>query len=366
MKVIFNFTYIICMSLIILLATNNSFADVGFLLIVLVINLISYKIEHRKWMTTVEMIVVILATYQNPIFSYFFGMIIYKLILEKNYIAVMPVLLAIFTLSEHIALEILVTTMLLCGYFAYYISVATDKALSLEKKHDDERALRFSIENEMSMMFDSFDKVEQLAKLSERSRIAMNIHDNVGHSIAGVLMQLQAAKKIENIDKNKSKELYGEATKKLAGTLEMLREIVHDLKPAKSIGVESIKKIVNGFKFCDIEATYTGDFTSISAVHLEVITAIVKEALTNIIKHSRASAVKFALESNKKFLRLYIKDNGIGCDKITENLGIRSMKTRAQNIGGSFSIGNDNGIVIVCMLIHVSKEGGVSFAYTNS
>ena len=70
----------------------------------------------------------------------------------------------------------------------------------------------------------------------------MDFHDNIRHSIAGVLMQLQAAKKIEGVNKRKAEELYETSTKKLARTLDMLREIVHDMQPADPIGIEHIKK----------------------------------------------------------------------------------------------------------------------------
>ena len=350
MKAIFSFAYILCMSLIVVLATNNSFIDTGLLLVILIINLIDYKFKVNKWTAIFEMFILIVATSLNPVFAYFFGMITYKLIVQKLYLALVPILLASFVFSKHIELEVLIPTMLLSAYFACNISAISEKNLALEKKQDNERFLLSATENEMSIMSESLEKVEHLAKLSERNRIAMDIHDNVGHSIAGVLMQLQAAKKVEGVDKYKSNELYEASTKKLASTLEMLREIVHDLKPSNPLDLEHIKWIVSEFEFCDIDATYTGNFARISAVHLEIITTILKESLTNIIRHSRASSVKLGIESNKKFIRLYIKDNGIGCDSIMENLGIRSMRTRVENVGGNFSIGNDNGIVIVCMI----------------
>ncbi|MBN4056494.1 sensor histidine kinase [bacterium AH-315-K05] len=344
------------MSIIIILTTSNAFVDTGLLLIILIISLVSFKGMHSKWMTTVQMIAIILATYQNPMFAYFFGMVIYSLIMGKNFLAVLPLLLASYIFSSYIEIEILLPTMLLCGYLSYNVSVVNDKALKLAKKYDDERMLRSSAESHNQLTFDTIDKVEQFAKLKERNRIAMDIHDNIGHSIAGVLMQFQAAKKIDPIDKNKADKLYEASTKRLAETLGMLREIVHDLKPANLIGVEYIKEIVDDFKFCDIDATYTGNFTNISAVHIEIVTTILKEALTNIIKHSKATKVKLTLDSNKKYLRLFIKDNGLGCEDITENLGIRSMRARVENVGGNFSIGNNNGIVIVCVLFMGNSE----------
>ncbi|MCD5415192.1 MAG: histidine kinase [Clostridiales bacterium] len=352
------------MSLVIILSTNNAFADTGSLLIILAINVISLKIKNHKWMTIIEVFVIILATYQNPVYAYFFGMLVYKLISEKTYLAVMPVLLATYVFSSYIELEILISTMALCAYFAYSISVVSDKALSLEKKHDNERVVHSDVKIDLSMRLDSLDKVEHLAKLSERSRISMDFHDNIRHSIAGVLMQLQAAKKIEGVNKRKAEELYETSTKKLARTLDMLREIVHDMQPADPIGIEHIKKIIEDFNFCEIDAIYTGNFTNISVVYLEIIIVILKEAVTNITKHSKATKVIVKLDLNDKFLRLYIKDNGLGCESITENLGVRSMRNRVQNIGGNFSIGNDNGIVIVSVFF--LAERSVCYAHINS
>lgn len=55
---------------------------------------------------------------------------------------------------------------------------------------------------------------------------------------------------------------------------------------------------------------------------MEMLCSNIKEALTNAAKHSRATKVEISIETNERYVRLYIRDNGVGCASVKEGLGL--------------------------------------------
>jgi signal transduction histidine kinase len=98
---------------------------------------------------------------------------------------------------------------------------------------------------------------------------------------------------------------------------------------------------------------------------METIVTNIKEALTNITKYSSATKAYISIEVNEKYIRLYIKDNGVGSKKIKEGLGLSGMRERVRNVGGSISISSEDGFLIVC-IIPIDSKGGKIFETTNS
>jgi signal transduction histidine kinase len=70
--------------------------------------------------------------------------------------------------------------------------------------------------------------------------------------------------------------------------------------------------------------------------------AIAQEALNNALKHARAHAVTVSIEGDNQVLRLTVCDDGVGfvyADALKAGgMGLHSMRTRAERLGGSFEI----------------------------
>ena len=76
-----------------------------------------------------------------------------------------------------------------------------------------------------------------------------------------------------------------------------------------------------------------GDLSQLSPSHAEMISAILKEALTNASRHSQATRVVVNREVRDNIVRLLIRDNGVGCEKIKEGMGLSGMRERVSNLG---------------------------------
>jgi signal transduction histidine kinase len=74
-------------------------------------------------------------------------------------------------------------------------------------------------------------------------------------------------------------------------------------------------------------------------MHLAVY-RILQEALSNILKHAEATAATVEILQNETLLYLSISDNGKGCETLASSsgIGITNMRTRAENLNGTFVI----------------------------
>ena len=90
-------------------------------------------------------------------------------------------------------------------FFAVKTSNYERKEKQFHKTFDKERKYSSELEQTKSKLLNSSKSIAYLAEVTEWNRIAQEIHDTIGHSIAGILIQLQAAFKLFDRDGEKSR-----------------------------------------------------------------------------------------------------------------------------------------------------------------
>ncbi len=239
---------------------------------------------------------------------------------------------------------------LICSYAGYLRRQMEEAGSTYRQAYDQERKNRYMLEETKNKLLQAADETAHLAEIRERNRIAREIHDSIGHDLAGNLMQLQAAEKIMDKDPAKTRELIQKTVKGLAGSVELLRSTVHNIRPRQSLGWAYFEKIIENFHYCPVEFRHKGDASLLTPRQVEIIASTLKEALTNTARHSDATGVEVEIEIRERMIRLFVKDNGSGCRQLREGMGISGMRERIQNAGGSFVVTPHTGFMIVCTL----------------
>lgn len=145
------------------------------------------------------------------------------------------------------------------------------------------------------------------ATLSERNRIAREIHDNVGHMLTRSLLQVGALKVIAGDDA--LDEPLTELQNTLNTAMTNVRTSVHDLHD-DAIDLEStLHEIIDGVNTTKISLEYDVEGTLPNPIKYAFI-AIVKEADNNIQKHSNAKMLPSSLYASRILSCLSIADNG--------------------------------------------------------
>jgi signal transduction histidine kinase len=89
-----------------------------------------------------------------------------------------------------------------------------------------------------------------------------------------------------------------------------------------------------------------GDLDELSEEALETANAIVAEALANAAKHSGSTEVSVRIRAERGVLRIEVEDRGRGFERLDEDqphFGLRLMRARAEEIGGTILIESEPG-----------------------
>lgn len=182
-------------------------------------------------------------------------------------------------------------------------------------------------------------RVRDLTIIKERNRLAQDIHDSIGHSLTGLIMHLDFTEKIFEESKEKTKDLIIKSQDLARESLKDLRKAVDTLKEESKemVLVEAVEDMISNFKFLDrvqIEFNYDEEIESISIDIKDALYRVIQEAVTNSLKHGKAEHIIISLQSIGEELKLTIKDNGKGTDKIEKNNGLMGIEKRIKDLAG--------------------------------
>lgn len=232
----------------------------------------------------------------------------------------------------------------------YIIKAWSEREIIYLKAADRERKQRYEVEQLKNELLFASNEVARLVETSERNRIAQQLHDNVGHEIAGALIALQTYKKLEENGDERSKEVLESVLKRIESSSLKLRETVYGLKPLMEGGAARLQKLCEEFSFCQINYRFIGDTNRVPAMIWVILEPCLKEALTNITKYSKATEVEVRLDITEYIIRMNIRDNGVGTKAFDSGLGLYGIRERVRAAGGTVSIESTNGFMITCIL----------------
>jgi signal transduction histidine kinase len=191
----------------------------------------------------------------------------------------------------------------------------------------------------------SAQEIEKLAMDQERSRIARDIHDALGHSLTALNIQIESALKLWEKDPHRAQQFLSNAKRLGSQSLQEVRQSVATLRQDPLAGdtlENAIARLLQDVENNPAHAvTVTPDIQlsrPLPANLSAILYRIVQEGLTNIIKHANASHIHLHLVSSEAIATLTLEDNGTGFNPslARTGFGLQSMRDRAESTGGTF------------------------------
>ena len=190
-------------------------------------------------------------------------------------------------------------------------------------------------------------------QLNERVRISKEIHDDLGSSLTTISLLTEVLK--TKIDGVKVPEV-AKISATSARMVDSMNEIVWALNVHNDTLdslVAFIRKYARDFlqdtpiKLV-FEEDVNQDFTLQGNVRRSIY-LVVKEAINNVVKHADAQQVKLNIQTDNNKLTIMIEDDGNGINEAKKSAfgnGLRNMKQRIEDIGGTFAMYQTKGMVV--------------------
>ncbi|MFD7169560.1 sensor histidine kinase [Streptomyces violascens] len=180
------------------------------------------------------------------------------------------------------------------------------------------------------------------AVLTERGRIARDVHDVLAHSLAGINMQLELADAlIDTGDLDKVREANRKAHSMVKESLKQAQWTVHALREDSLPLVESLTAMLESSGHRDA-LTVTGTARDVPSRVTQNLLRIAQEALTNAARHAPGGDVRVELTYAAESMRLTVS-NSPATRKVTpgvgSGMGLIGMRERAALLGGTITAG---------------------------
>jgi len=215
---------------------------------------------------------------------------------------------------------------------------------------DAEVSKYYKLESLQSDLMTSLKQVEKMTKVSERSRISREIHDNAGHEIVAAYISLQTVRKLFESEDAEILELYDTALQRLNGGANKIREAVHNLQALTPIGIEGLIEICRRFPTCPVDFRSHGDSSKIPVYVWSMLESCLNESLTNVAKHSYARRVTVELDATQHIVRLSVENDGTDKTRKPMGNGLNNLRHRAIAVGGNLTVDAGEVFRIICVI----------------
>jgi MYXO-CTERM domain-containing protein len=194
----------------------------------------------------------------------------------------------------------------------------------------------------------------------ERLRLARDLHDALGHSVAMISMQSAVAAESLPERISDAQRAVAEIRGISVATMSELRSTVRRLRSLESVvespaGLDDLSALAeqargNGLEVRIVESGQQWDVPDALS---RAAYRIVQEALTNVIRHANATKVTVTLDRGPDALSLTVRDDGQGAAEVVEGNGVHGMRERATELGGQLDVtstGRGAGTVVTAEL----------------
>ncbi len=183
--------------------------------------------------------------------------------------------------------------------------------------------------------------IKESGQMTERLRIARELHDLIGHQLTALSLNLEVAKHLSDA---KAKEHIIKAQLMNKILLSDLRKVVSSMLDTEEIDlVKVLNGLIENVPKPKIHFDISEDLIVRDPNRAHVIVRCVQEVITNSIKHSNAENLWFSIEIKNYNINIKARDDGRGAQGVKAGNGLTGMAERLAEVGGKLSFASQQG-----------------------
>ncbi len=254
---------------------------------------------------------------------------------------------------------------LMIGFFTdvVFFSSAIGYRIRMEAQ-EKENALKLVLQQQETLQQKEIEKLRVIydTREQERSRIAKDLHDDIGATLSSIHLYSELAAKTMENNAAKTKEILGAIEGSAQKAMDEMGDIVWAIKPSqdedknlssrvKNYGSSllAVKNINCGY---NINPELDKKLAGIEA--RKNILLIIKEAINNVAKYSHATDASINISEQDDMIILSVIDNGIGFDPetVSKGNGLTNIQNRCRYLDGKFELFSkkNEGTKITCRI----------------
>lgn len=211
----------------------------------------------------------------------------------------------------------------------------SDKQLDMMAAFADQAALAWRLATAQRQM-------REVEILTDRDRIARDLHDHVIQRLFAVGLTLQGAAPRASVPA--VRESIYSSIDDLQEIIQEIRSAIFDLHagPSRATGLRHrLDKVIDQLAIPALHTTvqYTGPLSVVDTVLANHAEAVLREAVSNAVRHANATslAINVSVEDD---VRVEVVDDGVGISGDITESGLRNLRQRADDAGGEFTVEN--------------------------
>ena len=213
---------------------------------------------------------------------------------------------------------------------------------------NDSATMVASLSHENTQLHERFEISVRNIISDERTRIAREIHDTIGHSLTSLLRQVEILEALNRHGENGNGSANAEQAKQLKNFNNMLRSSIDDMRlevrslrkeREQSDWLQNYDNLCNTFSesaHVDVKFLLYDTLPNLPDKTGRGVYRIIQEALTNSLRHGHAHDVQVMMGMDEKKAMMYLKisDNGLGATMVKPGNGLSGIMERAEQMGG--------------------------------
>ena len=211
------------------------------------------------------------------------------------------------------------------------VFVASEVARQQADAREDQRRLNSELRATRALLAES-------SRISERMRIARDLHDLVGHHLTALSLNLEVAGHL--VVNPAASDHVTRARSTANQLLTDVREVVSELRDDEGIQLtDALRDLTEGVPGLTVHLELPPRFAVGDSRRAQVLLRCTQEIITNAVRHARARHLWLCFEENAGgMLVLKAHDDGCGALEVKPGNGLRGMRERLAEVGGQLAI----------------------------